>query len=418
MPALSGSAPNNLVAPEDAEARLADRLPLAVLLPYLFAAMFLALAYGSSFLLADALRASGFEASRAGTVIGVGIVATLTGSIFAGRWAERMGILPLIATAALVMALAMACFASIGAGGMPMAYAGGLLLGLGWAVFYMLAPIQIIQCLKPRARLEAFTLLSGSQMLGMGLAAPLGHWLARQAGWACAAFAVYASFCVIASGFALLVKHRLARRPQLPLKTVALSLPAVARVLRSKTALPVLLMGISACTFAGLSTFQSLYAQSRGLTPDTFFITFTVTTVALRFTVAAWIGRLPLGRLAMSLFVITLSGIVLLVLNAGSALLYVGATILFATGYGLTYSTLNAMAVNLAEAVQISVPVASQVFTLGYFAGAFGFPYVAGSLIAASGINAALMAMLCLVGFNLVAALVTPAFGGKPGPVR
>ena len=52
----------------------------------------------------------------------------------------------------------------------------------------------------------------------------------------------------------------------------------------------------------------------------------------LRFTVASWIGKLPLGRLALSLFAITLCGILLLAVNAGSAPLYVAATILFATG--------------------------------------------------------------------------------------
>ncbi|MDX8442333.1 hypothetical protein [Mesorhizobium australafricanum] len=56
--------------------------------------------------------------------------------------------------------------------------------------------------------------------------------------------------------------------------------------------------------------------------------------------------------------------------------LYIAATILFATGYGLTYSTLNAMVVNLAGERDLSAPVASQVFTLGYFVGLFGFPYV------------------------------------------
>src|SRR5207249_4336538 len=104
-----------------------------------------------------------------------------------------------------------------------------------------------------------------------------------------------------------------------------------------------LMMGLAACTFAGLSTFQSLYAQSRGLSADAFFLTFTVTTVALRFSVASLIGKLSLGRLALALFVVTLLGIALLTFNTGSLGLYVAATILFATGYGLTYSTLNAM---------------------------------------------------------------------------
>lgn len=164
------------------------------------------------------------------------------------------------------------------------------------------------------------------------------------------------------------------------------------------------MMGFSACAFAGLSTFQSLYARPLQLAPDTFFLTFTVTTVALRFSVASLIGRLPLRPLALCLFLVTLAGIALLAVNPGSAWLYVGATVLFATGYGLTYSTLNAMVVNFAGESNLSIPVASQVFTLGYFAGAFGFPYVAGKLIAASGINLALGAMMALVAVNIVIA--------------
>ncbi|MDR0214631.1 MAG: MFS transporter [Comamonas sp.] len=398
------------VEAENAQTELAERWPLRILVPYLLAAIALAMAYGSSFLLADALPAAGLAPSSAGTVVGAGVIATLVGAAFAGRWAERMGILPLIAGSCVLMTAAMVCFALIPQAGMPIAVIGGLLLGIGWAIFYMMAPIQVVQSLRPSARLEALTLLSGSQMLGMGFSAPLGHWLSRHSGGMTVVFAIYAAACVLAGGLVLLTRQRLARYPQLALKAVALSLPAIVTVLKARTVLPVLLMGIAACTFTGLSTFQSLYGQSRGLSPDLFFITFTVTTVVLRFTIAPWIGRLPLGRLAMGLFMLTLCSIALLIINRSSAALYIAATVLFAAGYGLTYATLNAMVVNLAEAIHISVPVASQVFTLGYFTGAFGFPYVAGTLIAHSGINLALFIMLALVVLNLGIAATAPGF--------
>ncbi|MDQ0396343.1 MFS transporter [Labrys monachus] len=361
----------------------------------------LAMAYGSSFLLSDALSAAGHAASTAGAVISVGTVATLVGSLFAGRLAERTGILPLVAASASIMAIAMACFAMIGTGGLPLAYAGGLSLGLGWAIFYMLAPIQLIHCLKPSARLEALTLLSGSQMLGIGMSAPLGHAIADHFGGPAKAYAFYACVCALVAAFSLLIRRRMADQPQLPMRAVALTVPATLSILRARTVAPVIMIGIAACTFAGLSTFQSLYAGSRGLAPDIFFLTFTVTTVALRFSVASMIGRIPLGRLGLALFIATLLGIGLLLINAGSSILYVVATILFATGYGLTYSTLNAMVVNLAGECGLSVPVASQVFTLGYFIGLFGFPYFAGSLIAAYGIDSALIAMAGLVAANI-----------------
>ena len=403
----------HLVAPEATEALLADRLPVGAFAPYLLSAVALAIAYGSSFLLADMLRVAGYGASKAGAVVSAGTVATLIGSVFAGRLAERIGILPLVGASALTMAAAMSCFSLISVGGLLLAYVGGLLLGLGWAVFYMLAPIQVIHCLKPSARLEALTLLSGSQMLGIGLSAPIGHFIAQRFGTPTIAYALYAAFCGLAAAFAMLARRQLKSQPQLPMRAVALSFTSIKSILRTRTAMPILMMGIAACTFAGLSTFQSIYAQSRGLSPDAFFLTFTVTTVALRFSVASLIGKLPLSRLAMTLFVVTLLGILLLAVNTGSSLLYIGATILFATGYGLTYSTLNAMAVNLAEERSLSVPVASQVFTLGYFVGLFGFPYVAGHLIAGRGINSVLTTMMGLVVLNLVVVVLTLATSSR-----
>lgn len=392
------------VTADTAQDLLADRLPAGLFAIYLMIAFALAVACGSSFLLADTLRAAGYAAATAGSVVSVGTVSTLIGSLFAGRLAERTGILPLVAVSASIMAAAMACFAMIATGGLPLAYAGGLLLGLGWSIFYMLAPIQLIHCLKSSARLEALTLLAGAQMLGIGVSTPLGHAIADHFGGPGNAYAFYAVFCTLAAAFSLLIRRRMTDQPQLPMRAVALSVAATLSILRAKTVVPVIMMGIAACTFAGLSTFQSFYAGSRGLTPDIFFLTFTVTTVALRFSVASMIGKLPLGHLALTLFVATFLGIGLLVINTGNTILYVSATVLFATGYGLTYSTLNAMVVNLAGERGLSIPVASQVFTLGYFVGSFGFPYFAGSLIADDGIDAALLVMVGLVAANIAIA--------------
>ncbi|MGH9916920.1 MAG: MFS transporter, partial [Pyrinomonadaceae bacterium] len=154
-------------SPETPIGSLADRMPVGAFVPFLIGAMILAIAYGSSFLLVDMLRVTGWNAAEAGNIISIGTIATLAGCVGAGRFAERIGILPLIICSAVMMACAMACFAGLGILGIGIAYAGGLLLGLGWSVFYILAPIQLIHYLKPAGRIEALTLLSGSQMLGI-----------------------------------------------------------------------------------------------------------------------------------------------------------------------------------------------------------------------------------------------------------
>jgi hypothetical protein len=375
----------------------ADSIPVRAFAPFLAAGVILALAYGSSFLLADALRAAGREPAEAGAIIGGGVATTMLGSLFAGWLAERVGLMPLIAASGLVMAGAMACFSFAGIGWVP--YLGGLLLGLGWSLFYVLAPVQLIQSLAPRARLGALTFMSGAQMLGLGMAAPLGHALGARFGGTGFVYAVYAALCVFAAALALVARRAMADTGS---PAMALTPALVMSILRSRAAAPTLMIGLAGGVFSSLSTFQTLYAESRGLSPQTFFIAFTLTSGVLRLSVATLIGRLPLGPFAVALFAVMMAGVALLYANAGSFALYVAATVVFATGYGLTYSTLNAMAVNLAGARGLSVSIASQVFTLGYFIGLFGFPFAEGGIIHAHGIDAALIGMMGLIAANIL----------------
>ena len=61
----------------------------------------------------DALRAAGSPPADAGTMIGGGTLATLAGSLVAGRVVQRAGLMPTIVAAAVIMALALACFAAL-----------------------------------------------------------------------------------------------------------------------------------------------------------------------------------------------------------------------------------------------------------------------------------------------------------------
>ena len=397
---------------------LPEKLPFGLLALHLLSAVALATAYGSSFLLGDALRSAGRPESQAGTIIGVGVVATLAGCAFSGRLAERTGILPLISGAAVVMSGAMACFCSIGSGAVAPAYLGGVLLGLGWSVFYVLAPLYLICSVAPAGRLEVLTLLSGSQMLGIGLSAPLGHVITGAAGGPTAAFLVYAALSAAAAASYFIDWRTSPQRPYFTKASIALSWKATKDALCHVTVYPILMIGLSACVFAGLSVFQNLYARSRGLDPNAFFLTFTITTVALRFGSARLVSRLPLRALAVVLFALTMLSVALMFINNGSAPLYVGATVLFALGYGLTYATLNAMVVNSAEEDGVSVPAASQVFTLSYFLGAFGFPYPGGKFVSTWGIDSLLLVVGGFVALNVILALRSThrTFDAEIGP--
>jgi len=63
--------------------------------------------------------------------------------------------------------------------------------------------------------------------------------------------------------------------------------------------------------------------------------------------------------------------------------------------------------VDLAERRSLAIPVASQVFTLGYFVGLFGFPLIAARAIAISGIGSVLAALVIVASLNVGLSLVT-----------
>ena len=336
-----------------------------------------------------------------GAVISPGILTMIVSALLAGWVAQRIGLMPTIVAAAVVMSVSMLAF-SLAAIDARLAFAGGLLLGTGWSAFYILAPLQIIHHLRPDARIKYLTLLSGGQMVGLGLASPIGHAVAGRFGSYSVVYDGLACLCLIAAVAFYAARKWTVHTPNLPMAATALTPARIAEILRNVTRLPIIMIALAACVFSALSNFQAAYAESRHLSPDLFFVTFTVTTVACRFTLAQTISRLPVRKLACALFGATLLALVLFVANPGSGILYVIGAIVFAIGYGLSYSTLNGMAVNLASERGLSASASSQVFTIAYFTGLFGFPYVAGVLVAQGGVNLMIDVLIAVVVINLL----------------
>jgi MFS family permease len=399
--------------PAIAADELSVRLHHRALGPFLVASIVIAAAYGTSFLLPDYMRALGKSSETAGFLISSAMVVTIVCCCSAGWVAQRIGIMPTMAAASITMALAMLLVAGAVLDERA-AYAGSMLMGAGWSVSFILAPLQVIRHLRPAARIQYLTILSGSQMAGLGLAAPLGHFLANVTGSLANVYVLFAIACVIATICVEVARRAMLGLPAVPMPHIEITVTATLALVRNSTAAPIVMIAVAACTFSGLSTYQSAYAASRHLNSDLFFLIFTASSVALRFSLAHVMGRLPVQRLALMLFAATGASLVLFIVNTGSTPLYMVATAIFAIGYGLTYSTLNGMAVNLAGDHEVSVPVTSQIFTLAYFLGLFGFPLVGGQLIRGFGPDVMLLTLLGATALNalLVAALRVKATTG------
>ncbi|MGY6644129.1 MAG: MFS transporter [Salinarimonas sp.] len=393
--------------PEGETPSAPTRMPGAMLIALLVSGISLAACYGATFLLAEHLRAQGRDPALAGIAVTTGTVFTIAVALVAGRLAARIGTIRCLALASMVMALAMVAFALTGrvVGSHLM---GGALIGVAWSLFYILAPLPIIARVPAGERIRDLTYLSGAQMAGLGLAAPLGGALVAQ-GLPLAH--IYFGFALLASSAAILLlaigRRRAGGDAEGPgAEDVSiLDSASVCAVLATTARIPIVLIGLASCTFAGLATFQSVYAAERGLAFGQFFLVFTLVTVTLRFGLAAHLTRLPAERLAVLLITLVVVALVLFWADRGSVPVYLLASALFAAGYGLSYSTLNALAVNRAEAGGAAPAAASQVFTITYFLGLFGFPALGGLLISTGGTALLLPALAALAILALTLAL-------------
>lgn len=365
-------------------------LPKKLFFSLLIGGVLLAACYGSTFMLVDYLKQQGLDPTLAGASISSGILMTLVSAIFAGRLAARVGLIKTISISAMLMALAMLSFSAVPA--VPKAiFIGGVFLGGAWAIFYILAPLIIIDAVASSVRVKYLTFLSGAQMLGLGLSVPVGG-LLTSAGISYSK--IYMGLGIFSLISSVLFFQLRKNSPSNNTASHSLTFASAAKIIGNITVFPAAMIALLACVFSGLATFQSLYTETRGLAPTTFFLVFTIVTVVLRFGVASKIAKLPIYKLSIGLILIIMVSLGLLLINQGSVPLYILASATFAVGYGLSYSTLNTIAVNIAEANGLPISASSQIFTLFYFVGIFAFPFIAGQLIAVASVNTMLLIML------------------------
>ncbi|MCG8355568.1 MAG: hypothetical protein MI920_08365, partial [Kiloniellales bacterium] len=178
-------------------------------------------------------------------------------------------------------------------------------------------------------------------------------------------------------------------------------------VLKTRAALPTIMIAIGGGIFGCLTSFQAPISEAIGVDYALFFAVFVVTVVAARLSLAAQIGLQPPYPTVFALLGMMVAALLSWVLVPQSPLVYGATTVLFAVGYGLTYSVLNGIVANI-EQQDLASP-ALLVFPLAYFLGLYGAPFLGGWVIATHGANMLLLALVvlglvewCLAGLGLV----------------
>jgi MFS family permease len=359
---------------------------------FCLASYLLSMAYGSTFLLALLIGSHGGNEKNAGSVISAAMISTFVAVVFSGHLSDRLGTARSIALCGIALVIANLGFA-LSASQLPAMMLFGLVLGIGWGVFYTLGPIIVAMIVEPAQRARYFALLSGSMMSGIGSAPLLGR-LASQLG-----LPVTSAFFIaaLASLAGVLLFWRLsARLEQLPDRSGAvaskLSLAGAAAVLRSRAVFAIVMVGLGGAIFGGLSSFQTRYAHDRSLDYSLFFIGFMSAAIAGRMLVAGIVVKRDPYLMSCLLSGLIVVSVLMFQYFVASSLGYLLAAIVLGVGYGLTYSVINGMAAN--EAPAGTTTQSLLLFSLSYFIGVFGFPLLAGKVIVDSGMSVMLTILL------------------------
>ena len=357
------------------------------LLSLYFLAVFLqAGAYGLTFMLPALFATFGGNEADVGFVLVLTAITTLIVVIYSGHITAWIGMMPTITLSGVLITLAGLFFGLARETGLLVQVAG-LLLGAGWGLFYTLTPVVLNRVIHPHERIQYFTLLSVFIMAGFGLLPVFGATLTRldfDMGMTFFATAGLCGISVILFFWLTKPMRALTIEKQIIAKT-GLSRAVIKDVMTSRAAIPVIMVGIGASVFAGITNFQIVYAEARGLAYADYFLAYTLTVIMCRVVFAQFMGgQSPYGVISLTLGIMALS-ILVFIFQDGSNLLYVLGAILFGGGYGVAYPIIKAMAAN--EARPEIIPQTLQLFGLSYFIGLFCFPFIAGHMIVQGGMS-------------------------------
>ena len=377
----------------------------AVLLALFLLAVFLqAGTYGLTFLLPDLFATFGADERAVGSMLAITTMVTLTTVYFSGHLSDALGRMRTLGLSGFTITGALFLYAGAQGIGVRLILASAL-IGFGWGLMYTLAPVVLTRLSDGSNRVRLFSLYSVFMMAGFGVSPVYASWLEAWGFGLRDAFRMVGIFCAISGAIFL------ALRPVMTRHAVAeaagtrsrLSLGAVSAIMRSRGRLPVVMVCLGASVFAGVNNFQTVIAKSEGLDYADYFLVYTGTTVLCRIAFAGYSGGASPYRIIGLLQIVMCAGVLAFLFIDGNQTVYLLCAILFGIGYGASYPVLAAMAANDAEEGLVAQTV--QLFSLTYFIGIFGFPYVAGWLLVEHGIPAMLLVVAVLAAIEATMAL-------------
>lgn len=250
--------------------------------------------------------------------------------------------------------------------------------------------------IEPARRVKYFALLSGSMMTGIGTGPLLGR-ASEALGYPVETAFIAATVASLLGGLAfVLLGPKIKEQSAIvgPVSVCKITPRAAVTVLRSKALFAIVMVGLGGAIFGGLSSFQTSYATLNQLDYSLFFLGFMSAAISCRLFIAGFIVKRDPYWMACALTAMIVLSVLMFMFSVTSSATYVLAAVTLGVGYGLTYSVINGLAANEAPAGHTSQSLV--LFSLAYFIGVFGFPWLAGHIIVSYGIPTLLSIILLI----------------------
>lgn len=381
----------------------------------LLGTLFTAGGYGATFLISAWFRAQGGSDVDTGTTLSLALIGTLIGIPLVGWFAGTIDAARLAALGALGLACGYALLGSLG--GVDPVYLlrlAALLIGLGWGMFYLGAPLALSERLSDAERGAGFTRFSAFQMTGI-CASPILLAVAMEQG----GFALETTFLwVAAMGLTacLLLGTFAVREPRLRRETSLRPwIGKITTLARSSVIRPIVMVGLGGAVFSGMMAFQDSLTEGTRASASTFFAVHAGTAVVSRLLLARHLSLWPRTPLIICLLGCLIAGLVCLLGMPVHPGFQIAAAVLTGAGYGLLYPVIQTWAVNLSPLEDRHAALTW--FVVAYFVGIFGFPAFGGWLLVTAGKTWFIWALVALAALELAVAVARkPQTAGRPLP--
>jgi MFS family permease len=170
--------------------------------------------------------------------------------------------------------------------------------------------------------------------------------------------------------------------------------------------------------FTTMTTYQATLAAAAGLNPSVFYACYTLGVIIPRFTVTSVLARCSPAATTTALLAGMCLSLTGFMLADHHVIRYAASAMLLGVTYGLAYPLIQAQAAGAAPAG--SGHWSLWYFSLAYFAGLYGFPLIAGTVIDLGGYHALIAVLLLIAALELALSLragrmvQVPRHGARP----